>query len=115
MEDNVITLSTGAEVEILKAPTMVLQEIQKQAQSGKPKVPKVWIEDKGREEENPNDPDYLDAMKDWLGQAGLKGIEVSLIFGTKIKSLPGNIPVLESNEWQDDLKYMGLGARFHIL
>ena len=62
-----ITLENGAVLAIKKPATMLLSNVMLQLQKTDPvpEPPKVYIEEKEREEENPNDPAYKSAMLTW--------------------------------------------------
>lgn len=72
-----------------------------------PRVPILWMPDKERSEENPNDPDYKDALQKWGVERGLLLINTYLAFGTMLApdcELPLNKLRVEDKEWSDDLK-----------
>src|SRR5688572_31752980 len=50
-------LSNGIVLELRPIPPHLLSAVNGSFQL--PDAPKIWIEEKGREEENPNDPNYL--------------------------------------------------------
>ena len=55
-----VTLSTGVRVRLHPVSSSLVEEMKGAIKM--PPVPKVWIEAKEREEENPNDPRYLDEV-----------------------------------------------------
>jgi hypothetical protein len=61
-ESQIVTLSTGVVVELTPVSSSLVEEMKSSIKM--PPVPVVWIEAKEREEENPNDPRYIDAVQD---------------------------------------------------
>ena len=68
-----------------------------------PKPPKVMIEDKGRVEENPADPDYQAALADANYNKAMVVVNAYVVLGTKPIEVPVDIEALESTEWVDSL------------
>jgi hypothetical protein len=66
------------------------------------------IEDKGREEENPNDPDYKQALLDVSWKRGETVIAVYLTVGTSIISMPDTMEPMESSNWLETLAFLGV-------
>jgi hypothetical protein len=64
-----------------------------------PKIPVVYIEDKGRNEENPNDPDYIEALNEANYKRAMATVTASLTLGTEIVSLPEGMPGPDDDEW----------------
>ena len=69
-----------------------------------PKVPVVMIEEKGREEENPNDPDYLTAVADARTARGFAAMNVVLATGLAVESIPDGIPRPADDSWLEMLE-----------
>ena len=63
----------------------VMESVQKDDPS--PTVPMVFIEDKGREEENPNDPDYRAALAVWNANAVMRMFNALVVSCLTIKEL----------------------------
>ena len=84
-----LTLECGATLSIRKPPPMLIPKIMESVNKGDqvPKVPTVWIEEKGREEENPNDPDYVAAMNVWNANAGMRVLNALIVSCLKIKDI----------------------------
>ena len=66
-----------------------------------PPVPTWYNEDKGREEENPNDPSYLQALEDLKSEKALAATEAVIMFGMDIDQ--GTWPP-ENDVWLKKLK-----------
>ena len=58
----VVTLSTGVRVRLSPVSSSLVEDMKLVIKL--PPVPVVWIESKEREEENPNDPRYIEAMNE---------------------------------------------------
>lgn len=75
----------------------------------KPEVPKQFIEDKGREEENPMDPAYQDALREWAAQKSEAVQDVLLLKGTEIVDIPEGMEGPDGDEWVADMRFLGIG------
>jgi hypothetical protein len=73
-----------------------------------PKPPIVMIEEKGRSEENPNDPDYIEALRQANFKKGMAVSNAYLALGTKVVTLPDDIESVESEDWSDILTELGV-------
>jgi hypothetical protein len=98
-EKGIITLSTGVRARIRPVSATLLDEVSQMVPA--PEVPKQFIESKGREELNPLDPAYQQAVKDADRQRGLKTTEALIMFG--IELVDGMPP---EAEWLPKLAYM---------
>lgn len=61
-DSEIVTLSTGVSVRLRPVSSSLVEEMKGVIKM--PPVPVVWIEAKEREEENPNDPRYIEAVQD---------------------------------------------------
>lgn len=66
-----------------------------------PRVPTVWMPEKEREEENPNDPAYVAALRTYNSKVGDAGTAIYLMFGTKVHFIPQGIAAPDTN-WDDE-------------
>lgn len=73
-----------------------------------PAVPRVYLEDKGREEENPSDPNYLKAMEDYTAERGILTSTLVIAFGSEVSTLPDNYTPFDDKSWADDLEEFGV-------
>lgn len=73
-----------------------------------PKPPIVMIEEKGRSEENPNDPDYIVALRQTNFKKGMAVSNAYLALGTKLVTLPDDIEPCDSSDWSDILTDLGI-------
>lgn len=74
----------------------------------KPKPPVIYIEDKGRKEENPSDPLYNEAMQTYNADRATITMGMVIGFGCEVEYIPEGFFQLESDEWVDDLVYFGV-------
>ena len=68
-----------------------------------PEVPRVWLAEKDREEENPNDPNYLAALVARGEKQGLAQMDVAILYGTSIETIPEGAYRPDDEEWSADL------------
>lgn len=73
-----------------------------------PKVPVVWIEDKQRDEPNPNDPDYKEELNRAAWTRSTTIVNTCLVLGTALISTPDDLDSIESTEWIEQLEFIGL-------
>lgn len=83
------TLDIGATLTIRKPSSMLLAAVMTavEKESPVPPVPKVWIEEKEREEENPNDPTYKAAIGVWNANAVVRMFKALCVSSLRIKDL----------------------------
>lgn len=106
MDDkNLITLSNGIVLKMKPVPPLLLNSIANSVPE--PEVPKVWIEEKGREEENPEHPAYLKAIIDRANLVGIMIIDATLAVGTELVSVPDNMLKPEDDGWLWQAKHSG--------
>lgn len=98
-DDNIITLSTGVKLELFKPSLLAIREVERQVTANKPKPPEIYLEDKERNEENPDDPDYINELNAWQADGTERQFSIALATGSKVNYVPENIPNLESEEW----------------
>jgi hypothetical protein len=103
-QSDTFTSSTGIVFKLSKVNNLTIVEAGKKLKA--PKIPVMFIEDKGRDEENPNHPEYVDALRDFQMEQGMLLVNTYLAFGTKIISsaLPDDKKPIDDTEWSDDLK-----------
>lgn len=92
-------LSTGIRARLMPLAPGLLQEVMSGIQD--PPVPKFFNDDKGREEENPTDPDYLKAIQENSIKRNRAALEAAIMFGVE---LLGGLP--EDNDWIKRLRFM---------
>lgn len=92
------TLSTGVRATLKPVPQTILQDAL--ALVKEPQVPVVWIGEKEREEENPNDPRYLKALEDVAVEQARVTFDVFALYGIELEE-----PV-ERGDWLKKLFLM---------
>jgi len=102
-----VTLSNGIVLALKPVPAMVIRAAVNRIPE--PKVPKVYIQDKDREEENPDDPDYQRALAQHTEDTSMAAFEAVLLLGTSVVSVPANMERPEGNEWLSKLVTLGIG------
>ncbi len=65
-----------------------------------PKIPTFFNEDKQREEENPTDPAYLEALAATQRKRAIAAMETLLLFGLELQEIPPD------ESWLPRLRYM---------
>lgn len=78
----------------------------------KPEVP-MWLNpDRGREEPNPNHPDYIHAMELYDEAIGMAAMNVLYMVGTKlVEPLPDGVEGPDSDAWIEELKFFEIEVR----
>lgn len=94
------TLETGIVLRLKPVPLMALNAAA--ARVPRPAVPVVMIPEKGREEPNPNDPAYQQAIEDWAIDQTEAQLAVALLLGTEIESVPEGMWGPDDDEWIDE-------------
>jgi hypothetical protein len=106
--DNKITVSTGVVLKIRKAPSLAFQTLVANLKQNEPKIPKMLREEKGRTEENPNDPDYIKAKEEYTNRTNLALIDAAIVLCTDIDSIPEGFEKPEGSDWYDSLSIIGI-------
>lgn len=94
----------GFKFRLLKIAPLLIYEIGNKVPQ--PKIPVVMIEDKGREEENPNDPAYRTALREWSWSRGMALSNAQLAMGTRLLEHPVDKEHYSTDEWISDLEYL---------
>lgn len=98
-EDEVFELSTGVRVRLNPVSTSLVEEVQRSVPM--PDVPVVYIEAKDREEENPNDPQYIKDVEEATDKRGDAVFDALCMFGIElVDGLP------EDDLWLKKLRYL---------
>lgn len=108
VKDGKLTFSTGVVLKIKEVPAWGFVEIKKQMRPERPKVPIVHIEEKGRDEENPSDPDYIEATEAYNTKLTERLIDMIIILGTEFDSAEDGFPLPEEDSWAQKLTMVGL-------
>lgn len=81
-----------------------------------PAVPMVHIADQDRDEPNPDDPAYVEAIMQWSIDQSDAAMSVGLMVGTKLEHLPDGMEPPESDVWVADIESVSdiMGLDIHI-
>lgn len=88
----------GIRLKLSPIPSVLVQEVARKYPN--PRPPVVFIEEKGREEENPNDPEYLNRLAEANYQRSIVILNVFLS-GLEIVSIPDNLQKVEDTGWEE--------------
>ena len=108
-QNSVVTLSNGIKLRLKPVPPFLVRQAAMKLE--RPKVPMMDI-GKGRDEENPDHPAYLEAMAEYENRSTDAALNVMLAAGTEVVSVPeevsgplddGWLPLMEVLEIEIDL------------
>lgn len=103
VDPNLLTTSKGVVIRVQGIPNMMLADARRKIKP--PKIPTWHNPDKDRDEENPNDPEYIDALQEYNMRVGTMGVTAMLAFGTEVMGkLPADVQSASDPGWSDDLK-----------
>lgn len=102
-----LTSSTGVVIKLNKIPRLLIGEL---ARVPRPRPPVVFMEDLGRSEENPNDPEYLDKVRDWEIAISIKMVDAFILFGTEVVSIPGGMVKQTDPRVASKMRLLGVTA-----
>jgi len=105
ISDTPVKLSTGYWAKIRPvAPSLIDGS---QALLEDPKPPMVYIEDLGRETENPSDPKYLRELQMMDVKRAVAAVDAMIMFGVELVDEEGNpVPPPDPSTWLPKLKLM---------
>jgi len=99
-----VQLSTGVWALLQPVTAAIISEAQSEIKD--PKPPMVWIEEKEREEENPNDPSYVKALEKADEQRVLAAMDAMIMMGIDLCDEDGNLVEVEDGPWLKKLRLM---------
>lgn len=102
-----ITLSTGVVLRLRVVPPMLITDIAGEAMRERPKPPTAYVEAVDRVEENPDDPDYQEALSNWQAGVLLDLNNTYILKGTELVSIPEDVAGLDDPEWLDEMRVLG--------
>lgn len=103
--DGPIQLSSGYWVRIRPVSAHLIDGAQAMIET--PQPPKVFIESKGREEENPNDPAYLHELERLDVIRSLAATDAMILFGVELVTEDGEpFELPPDGEWLSKLRLM---------
>jgi hypothetical protein len=106
--DNVFLSSRGVKLKIQKVNAFLIQEALGKVKY--PEVPIVHIEEDDRDEENPNDPVYMQKVQDANALRNTTAINISVAMGTYCQRdwCPDGIDYVDGNVWPELMEYAGI-------
>jgi len=105
--DPIFTLSSGVVLRAKKLAPMLMTGLVMALEETKPKPPVVVIASKGREEENPNDPDYVERLSVYQGHMATVTFNAFVLEGTVVIEAPSNLPGMDDEDWLDRMRLLG--------
>lgn len=93
-----VELPYGVTAKIVPVPPQLIEEVTSKIKD--PEVPIWHNEDKGRDEPNPNDPDYLKALDEANTLRGIASVDAFALFGIDLEAMP------EDDKWLRKLLFM---------
>lgn len=107
VEDGRITFSTGVVLGTQPIPKRFVRDLYDIFEKRKPKIPTFTNPQKGREEPNPADPDYLDALKKWELDLIFAVSDFGVMKGTYCIEKPDQVPDVNDEGWVQERAYFG--------
>lgn len=103
--DNTV-MSTGVVLSYKPVSNLTFNELMKRYK--KPSPPSVFNDDLGRNETNEFDPVYIDAVNKYNQDISMGMIDIVILLGTELVSIPEGFPKLEDDDWIDTLEILDI-------
>jgi len=100
------TLSSGVVLKAKRISGFLITDVMRQFE--RPRIPRVYIESIGREEDNPDDPDYLSRVETWERESSLAVLDTMFVAGTELVSVPDGMEGPDGNDWVEMLDASGI-------
>lgn len=101
-----VTLSNGITLKCQPVPPLTLRYAA--SSIPRPKPPVIFREDKGREEENPEHPDYKAELALWEQKQQDLSMFIMLAVGTRVESIPKEMSQPQDDDWIEPLEAAGI-------
>ena len=95
-QNSVVTLSNGIRLRLKPVPPFLVRQAAMKLE--RPRVPKMDI-GKGREEDNPDNPSYQEALAEFENRSTDAAVNVMLAAGTEVEFVPKGIAEPDSDDW----------------
>lgn len=102
-----VTLSTGVVLRLQAVPRNLFADIIGREDLQPPPVPVAYNPDKGRDEENPHDPEYLKRTRTYEAKLARSISDALIGWGTELVSKPEALPSDKDREWVARVKMVG--------
>lgn len=109
LASDMVKMSTGVVFRVKPPPMFALQALGRKLEQGKPKPPVMWIKEKERQQENPEDPDYKAALVEHERQTAEVMYDAVILLCTKVANVPADMVKAEDDSWVEELKILGIG------
>ena len=106
-KDHPVTLSTGIKVRLIPVAASLIGDVASQIKD--PEVPMQYMEEKQREEPNPNHPEYKKALREAEIERSNAALEALVMFGVEL--VDGVPPVAE---WLPKLRFLEKRGRLSL-
>ncbi len=106
-----IELNNGIILKLRAVPAAMMRRVATKIE--KPKVPKMDM-GKGREEENPGDPAYQDAMDEYHYVVGEATVNVILSMGVSVVSVPDGMDNIDDEGWTEALEFFDVDKEYDL-
>ncbi len=100
-DEDIMEMTTGVRLRLGVPSAMVINDLLMKASESEPKPPMLYSKDKERDEENPNDPDFLQRYRLWLSETGVRTFSALVVAGTTIEEVPNDMATPDSDEFED--------------
>lgn len=97
------TLTNGIVLSLKPVPPLLIQAVSQEFVT--PDPPVVFIEEKGREEPNPNDPNYRRQLEKLDEDRNMATNNLVLAIGTSVKTVPDGYYRPEQDEWIANIEF----------
>lgn len=102
-------LSNGVSLTIKQVPPSLYIDILTKSTEGAPKPPVTYIERLGREQENPVDPDYQEALRNYKVRQARVISDAFLLHGTYLFECPADVEGPDKDgDWLENIIATGL-------
>jgi|LAHT01.1.fsa_nt_gb hypothetical protein len=107
-EDGLIRFSTGVVLGTQPIPKRFIRDLYDLFEKRKPQVPKVWNDQKDREELNPADPTYIEETQRWEMDLVFAVSDFGIMKGTYLIEKPDSLPTIDDNSWVEEREHFGV-------
>ncbi len=96
-------LANGITLELRPASPYLMKSIAEETEAGRPQPPVQHVEAKGRDEPNEDDPEYQQALRQWLSDTGWRTLHVLAATTVKVIEVPDGIWAYDSEDWAEEM------------
>ena len=102
-----VTLPSGVVVQTKRVPWALVAAVDARMGRSRPKPPVVFLAQRGRQQENPDDPDYKAALQSWETDKALATYDVFLLEGIDVISTPKELGGPNDQDWIERMEALG--------